>query len=134
MPIFSNRSIDRMLRHIAPVIGARRERDLLRRLDIGEDAAVSAEWEIGAIYCLAQQGEIQGPESRDKTREPDLIYTSRMTGGHAAVEITAISDASLHERNPVEAFNTELHRIIRKEKLYLLGGIHAQIGNTDSRE
>jgi hypothetical protein len=63
-----------MLRPIAPVIGVRREADLLRRLDIGKQAAVAAEWEIAAIHCLARQGNIRAPETRENTREPDLPH------------------------------------------------------------
>ena len=132
MPIFSNRNLDRMLRHIAPVIGTRREADILRRLDIGGDTALATEWEVAAIYCLAQQGNIRAPEAHENTRELDLIYASRDTGSEVWVEVTAVSDASLHERNPVDAFNAEFRRIIVKEEIFQLGGTHAQIGHVDS--
>jgi hypothetical protein len=96
--------------------------------------AVAAEWEIAAIYGLAQQGDIRVPETRENTREPDLVYASRTTDAEVLVEITAISDASLHERNPVEAFKAEFQRIFIKEKLHQLGGTHTQIGHVDTLE
>src|SRR5437016_9776709 len=127
MPIFSNRSIARMLDDIAPVIGRTRAYDIERRLERGGDGAIAIEWEVAAIYCLAQEGNILAKKPRDSVRDVDLIYCSRSIPGEVAIEITAISDESLHERNPVEAFNEEVRRLVVKNQIHEHGGIYAQI-------
>jgi hypothetical protein len=97
-----------MMREIAQMIGPVHEGDLLRRLDIGHETAVAAEWEIAALYCLARQGVIQMPATRSNTSEADLAYVRARTRERVLVEITAISDSSLHERNPVDCRNLGL--------------------------
>lgn len=129
MPIFSNRSIARMLADIEPVIGRTRAHDLRRRLQKGAEGAVAAEWEVAAIHCLGQQGRIRVSRSRDRIGDVDLIYSSHNIPGDVAVEITAISDESLHERNPVYAFNDEVLRLTLKNQIHHHGGIHTHIGH-----
>jgi hypothetical protein len=129
MPIFSNRSIARMLGDIEPVIGRTRAHDLRRRLQKGGEGAIAAEWEIAVIHCLGQVGKIRANRSRDGVSDVDLIYTSHSLPGKVAVEITAISDESLHERNPVYAFNDEILRLTLKNQIHRHGGIHTHIGD-----
>ena len=132
MPIFSNRSIVRMLRHVGAVLGSRWERESLRRLDCGGKGAVAAEWEIAAAYSLSQEGDVRAVEPGEGVTNPDLVYGSRVTGASAVVEITAVSDASLHDSNPIEAFNERLSAVFRKNGLHAFGGTDAQIGYIDS--
>jgi len=129
MPIFSNRSIAQMLGHIEPVIGQTRSHDLRSRLQKSDAGAIAAEWEIAAIHCLGQEGKIRANPSRDRVGDVDLIYTSHNVPGEVAVEITAISDDSLHERNPVYAFYDEIRRLTVKHQIHRHGGIRTQIGD-----
>jgi hypothetical protein len=87
------------------------------------------EWEVATIYCLQGHGEIRAAPAGDHVGEIDLVYRSRATQEEVAIEITAVSDRALHERNPVEQFTTELTRIVRKRQLHQLGGFHTHFGH-----
>lgn len=134
MPIFSNRSIARLLHGIEPMIGPRRAHDLRQRLGRSDQSSIAAEWEIAAIHSLARQGKVRATDPVHGTSDLDVVYSSHSVPGEVAVEITAISDESLHERNPVDDFNREVGRLGRKYGLHRLGGIYTHIGNVqDSR-
>lgn len=130
MPIFSNRSIARMLQTIAPVIGNTKATDLRSRIEAGAFNAIAAEWEIAIVYCLSLQGRIEAINSRDGVREPDIIYVS--SGGvRVAVEVTALSDRSFHDKNPMRAFGSELLRTTFKNGIHKFGAIQYELGSSD---
>jgi hypothetical protein len=129
MPIFSNRSIFRALNNITPVLGDVRARDLTKRLEIGGEPAIAAEWEIIAIDALATAGQIALPPHRPHDSDLDIIYTSRATGESASIEITSVSDSSLHDRNPVETFQSRILAMTFENELHSHGGIYYQIGD-----
>jgi hypothetical protein len=128
MPIFSNRSIADALRFIRPMIGEAKAYDLRQRLLAGDDGAIAAEWEIAIVSGLAKQGRIEAIPSRDGVREMEVIYVTS-SGNRAAIEVTALSDRSFHDRNPVRAFANELLRITFKHAVHRLGAIHYEIGS-----
>jgi hypothetical protein len=115
------------------MIGAEKTHDLRRRLGIGEDAAVAAEWEIAIVSCLARQGRIEAIAPRKGVRELEVIYTGS-SGNRIAIEVTALSDQSFHQRNPVRAFTSELIRIQIKRGIHKLGAIHYEIGSKDDAD
>lgn len=123
-----------MLEDIGPVIGGTRAHDLRCRLQKGGEGAIAAEWEIAAIYCLGQEGRIRANRSRHRVGDVDLIYTSHSVPGDVAIEITAISDESLHERNPVHAFNDEVLRLTLKNEVHHHGGIYTHIGDVKGKQ
>jgi hypothetical protein len=128
MAIFSNRSVARMLSRISPALGSMRENELIARLRSNPDAAVAVEWEIAVIYCLSKQGRIEGVPARHGVREPEIVYTAT-DGSRVAIEVTAVSDASFEEKNPIRAFADELLRITLKQGIHHLGGIRYDIGH-----
>jgi len=119
-----------MLQTIAPVIGNTKMTDLRGRLEAGAGDAIAAEWEVGIVYSLSLQGRIEGVISRDGVREPDIIYASS-DGTRVAVEVTALSDRSFHDKNPMRAFSSELLRITFKNGIHRFGAIQYEIGSTD---
>ncbi len=130
MPIFSNRSIAGMLEIIRPTIGEVKARDLRKRMVAGGDAAVAAEWEIAIVACLARQGRIEAITSKEGVRELEINYVCA-SGTRVAIEVTAVSDRSFHDRNPVRAFTNELLRITFKHEIHKLGAIHYHFGSKD---
>jgi hypothetical protein len=118
-----------MLQTVAPVIGHTKVMDLRSRLGAGGGEAIAAEWEIAVVYCLSCQGQIEAINSREGVREPDILYVSS-DGSRVAIEVTALSDRSYHDKSPMRAFSGELLRITFKHGIQGWGAIHYEIGST----
>jgi hypothetical protein len=112
------------------MIGGERAADLRNRVAIGHDDAVAAEWEIAIVSCLARQGRIEAIAPCKGVRELEVIYTCS-SGTRVSIEVTAVSDQSFHQRNPVRAFTSELTRIQIKRGIHKLGAIQYHIGSKD---
>jgi hypothetical protein len=119
-----------MLQAIKPTIGIQKANDLRTRLDVRGDPAVAAEWEIAVVWCLARQGRIESIPAREGVAELEVIYTCS-SGRRVGIEVTAVSDRSYHDRNPVRAFRSELLRVTFKHGIQKLGALHYQIGSKD---
>lgn len=92
-------------------MGPARSHELKARLASAIDGneRISAEWEIAIFHCLAQIGELEFPEGT--ARSADIIFKDRITGERLQVEITAISDRGLQDKNPVEEFSMCLGKV-----------------------
>jgi hypothetical protein len=134
VPIFSNRSILMMLDQVSGVIGEIRYKDLIARLRMHTEASVAAEWEIAVLYCLSQQGSIRSCPSTEGQSEIDIIFKGRNSSEEVAVEVTALSDRSLHERNPIHEFNGRVTKEFIKYGLHKLGATHTGIGSSRGPE
>jgi hypothetical protein len=129
VPIFSNRSIVRMMDHLVAVLGPERREGWRSRLDGAVEPAIAAEWEIAALYCLAKQGNIETAPVRENVGDLEVIYTSRATGVRVAVEVTAVSDRSFYQANPTQAFSQGILDATFKHNIHKIGAIRYQIGN-----
>lgn len=109
MPLFSNRSIANLLDELGDTLTAEKRKDILARLIRGGTQAIAAEWEVVIFNCLKRVGKIELIPKTHSQSDPDIIYTSRATGERVVVEVTAISDTGLHEKNPVRLFAERLH-------------------------
>lgn len=99
MAIFSNRSLDRMLRAIAPVINEGETKWLRRRLARGANHGAGAEWEIAIVYGLSRVGTIRAIPDRAGTRKLDVLFApSEDPTAIVQIEVTAISDADRPDR------------------------------------
>lgn len=58
-----------------------------------------------------------------------MIYASHRTGERVVIEVTAISDAGLHERNPVTLFRSMLDAHAQRLRGVSPGAFHFQIGH-----
>lgn len=132
MPIFSNRSLDRMLKHISLVVGDKRDKDLRQRLSKGGSSSVGAEWEVAVLYSLSFVGHVRFPPSSGGIRNPDILFTPRDVPQETViVEVTAISDASAEDDNPLECFLDEMRKAIARHDLNALGCISWKIGHVE---
>lgn len=120
-----------MLDGLEPVMGPTRSRELKARLASAIDGneRISAEWEIAVFHCLAQLGELEFPEGA--TRSADVIFKDRITGERLQVEITAISDRGLHDKNPVEDFSRQINQIVHGLGETVRGAIDYRIGHIE---
>lgn len=131
MPIFANRTIHAIYERLGSIIGPTRSRELRGRLSSAIDGneRISAGWELAVFQCLAEAGELEFPDGA--SRSADVIFKSRETGEKLQVEITAISDRGLHEKNPVEEFSRRLGKINYGLRDVAPGVIDYQVGHVE---
>lgn len=101
MPIFTRRRLQAMLNDLAPRLDEAKGKDLLRRLENKRvEQALPAEMELALLWGLLQLGDVEvEPEWFALGRLPDA-YSELLFAPHpAAIEIAAISDASLAQED-----------------------------------
>lgn len=120
-----------MLERLEPKMGLARSRELRGRLSsaIDSDERISAEWELAVFQCLEEIGTLEFPDAT--TRSSDVIFKDRTTGEQLQVEVTAISDRGLHDKNPVEAFSRHLGKVASDLRLTAHGAFNYQIGHIE---
>jgi hypothetical protein len=101
MPIFARRRLQAMLNELAPHLDQFKGGDLIRRLENKRvEQVLPAEMELALLWALLQLGELEvEPEWFGTGRVPDAYSERLFDGRPAAVEITAISDASLAQQD-----------------------------------
>jgi hypothetical protein len=119
-----------MLAAVSSILPGAQRKHLVAQLSKDLHSAVSAEWEISVIYCLSKHGAVAVPQERERRATPDLIYTSRL-GQKVVIEVTAVSDADLKKRNPVEEFSDWIRKISVSSGIHAYGGISYQIGHIE---
>lgn len=113
MALFARRIIQRYLDESTGLVGTDKLRDWTRRLNKVSDDYVATEWEVVLLRAFARFGNISH-EPPQGQRRIDLIFKSFDRRLGFGAEITAISDRSLHARNPTDRFQEELGRHLRK--------------------
>ena len=130
MAIFAKRTLARLLAELAPLLPPDKHAELRARLGSAPDGdgPISAEWELAVFSGLRTSGTIEFPGGAG--RQPDLIYTSTSTGERAMVEITAVSDRGLREKNPVDEFSRRLGKIAYKLRP-IVGTLDYRVGSRE---
>jgi hypothetical protein len=99
MPIFGRRRLQQMLDELGPWLVRDKAADLLNRLEnVDPDQALPAEFELALSWAVTRtaQLEIDRPMG---TRTPDIYSPDLLPGAPLAIDIAAISDASLSGEN-----------------------------------
>ena len=122
--IFARRAIQRRLDELRPVLGENVTAQLAARLNTPGTDRLAVMWEVVILHALSKLGTLQHEVALASGRRPDV----RFKDGDLLVnaDITAVSDKSLHEQNPVE----ELIRLIEQAKARLglpIGGVSVAI-------
>lgn len=73
MPIFSHRSVRRMLDELSPSLAPNRVRELEGKLRSQSSQTVPAEWEIAIGFALSKVGKIVDPGELN-AGNPDFIF------------------------------------------------------------
>lgn len=128
MAIFAQRTLARLLAELGELLPPAKQTDLRARLASSPDGdgPISAEWEIAIFSCLRRAGSIEFPATTG--RQADLILTSTATNERAMVEITAVSDKGLRDKNPIDEFSRYLGKINSKMRP-IVGVLNYQIGS-----
>lgn len=130
MPIFSNRSLRRMLDALAPSLMPNRVRELERKISRNDEQTIPAEWEIAVGYALLQVGTITDPGD-SRAGNLDFFFKPHGQSDTVIVEVTCVSDRAAKDRNPVNEFNAEMRKSAKKYGLDAFGGLHWGLGNVE---
>jgi hypothetical protein len=106
MTILARRRIQSMLQELAPLLGAAKARDLVRRLNNRKDVdqALPAEMELLLLWALRSLGEIEiEPEWWGDGRRPDVVSDDLVPGRAAAIEIAATTDNRISGEEAMDA-------------------------------
>lgn len=131
MPIFSNRTLARLLGAMEPALGPKKTNEFRSSLSPGPtgEGAIAAEWELAVLNRLATAGALEFLDTTE--RNVDAVFTAAATGERAMVEITAISDQGLHDKFPVDAFSERLGKIAYGLRPAATGTLDYQFGQSE---
>ncbi len=111
MALFARRAIQRSLDANSKLVSTEKLRDWVRRLSTISRDYVATEWEVVLVSVFAKFGCVQH-EPPLGPRPIDLVFEA--PGLKFGADIAAISDQSLHERNPIARFRNEFNRRVEK--------------------
>jgi hypothetical protein len=95
MPIFGRRRLQQMLDELGPWLLRDKATDLLNRLEnVDPDQAIPAEFELALSWAVTKKAQLEIDRPMG-TRTPDIYSPDLLPGVHLAIDIAAISDASL---------------------------------------
>ncbi len=116
MALFTRRVIQICLDENAEFVSTENLRDWVQRLNRVSIDYVATEWEVVLLWAFAKFGKVQHELPLGR-RPVDLIFESTDKKLRFAADIAAISDQSLHDRNPIDRFRDELSKRIEKAKI-----------------
>jgi len=121
MAIFSRRTVDRMLRENAAFLTEEQLDQHVARLNTKGFQSLDAEWEVAVLNACSKLGRVQHEPLLDGTSKLDLLFTTK-DGSKFLADITTVSDEGLEEKEPVEAFNIELKKRLKRAGLLFVDG------------
>jgi len=126
MAMFARRSIQRLLDDLKGSISLEARKKLAFEMDRQRPSALGYEWELALVYALSRVGKVDyEAESPGGTRRPDISFVSADGSLRCVADVTTISDAGLHEQNPVRRFSQALYKL--KSKCGLKGSLNHRI-------
>jgi hypothetical protein len=116
MALFTRRVIQKCLDENAEFVSKNHLKDWVHRLNRISNDYVATEWEVILLRGFARFGKVQH-EPTVGSRPIDMVFESHNRKLKFAADIAAISDEQLHERNPIDRFQSELSRRIAKAQI-----------------
>lgn len=116
MALFTRRILQRYLDEAAAFVSENCLRDWVQRLNTVSDDYVATEWEIVLLRAFVRFGTVLH-EPPLGGRPIDIVFNSLDGKLQFGADIVAISDGSLHEKNPIHRFCDELSRRVRKDRI-----------------
>jgi len=115
MYVFSRRAIQRMLDGLADVATSHQLDNWVARLNRSGDDRLPAVWEVAVSYALRQVGSVKHEHPLPNGSTPDILFTFPGDDKPGLVmDVACVSDRGLHNRNPVDHFDSELVRLATK--------------------
>jgi hypothetical protein len=99
MPIFVRRKLQLMIDEIAPYLVRAKGVDLLKRVEHQDpNQSLPAEYELALAWGVSKVADLE-IERKFGTRAPDIYSTDLLSGGPAAIEVTAVSNDALGDES-----------------------------------
>lgn len=119
MPLFSRRTLQRLIHENCSFLTDRQSQTHIDRLDDVAQLSFAYEWEVVVLNVLNKVGRVVH-EKELGTRKPDVHFTSRTSPKVTFIaDIVTVSDEGLEKEQPVNAFERELHQHLVKFGLRL---------------
>jgi len=115
MAIFSRRVLQRMLDATEHLLTPAQRDRRLRLLNAANDESLDTEWEVVLVYGLSQLGSLHHEREMPGSARPDLLFERE--GFEFVVDIAAVNDRAYEEANPLDRFQKEFWRRLRKAGL-----------------
>jgi hypothetical protein len=116
MALFSRRVLHRVLVENSNLfLTAKQASDLCKLLNTVRNDYLATEWEQVILNVLSKVGTVSYEPNLGGRRKPDVQFSS--TDLEFVADITAVSDRGLNSSNPVDVFQLELARHLRKHNL-----------------
>jgi hypothetical protein len=130
MPLFSRRSLQDLLIRNSDVLTPEQQKRLAKHLNsTTPQECLAAQWELVFLDVFHKIGEITYEPTLKGTSRPDfLVKRNSPTNPGFIVDVTAISDKHIRELNPLDEFEEEFWRLLRKAGLPVRG-YDLQIGS-----
>ena len=116
MALFTRRVIQKCLDENAEFVSTKNLRDWVQRLNKVSNDYVATEWEVILLRGFAKFGTVLHEPTLGQ-RQIDLIFESFDGKLKFAADVAAISDQSLHDKNPIDRFRDELSMRVKKSKI-----------------
>lgn len=127
MALFTRRFLQRILDENARFLKSDQLRTSVKRLNSVYDEYLGKEWELVLLNAASKHGHVEHEPGAKDERKPDLLFRSDDDSIQFIADVATISDRGFHEENPVDAFDEEFWRYLRKMGLFLSGGFHTEI-------
>jgi hypothetical protein len=126
MAMFSRRSLQKMLDHLAAHLPLSAREKLVHELNRPSTSALGFEWETVLLFALSHVGVIQYEAPSRSGARPDITFVEAAKSSLCFIaDIATVSDHGLQAENPVTRFSQELNRLQRKYNLS--GSTHYKI-------
>ncbi len=126
MALFARRSLQRILDQNASFLTPKQLATAANLLNTVRDEYVSNEWEQAVLNAASRLGEVRHEAVFGGERKPDLWFKASAPSVEFIADVTAASDRGLNKLNPVDAFDEDFWRHLKKAKLFN-GGFDRQI-------
>jgi hypothetical protein len=131
MAIFPKRVVQRILNDNASFLSKEHLVNHVHRLNGGDDDPLGAEWEVVTLNAFSKRGRLKHEEQFGSHKKPDLsFYMNGSSLPEFIADVRALSDAGLHEENPVADFRRQLNQRLRSRGIKE-GGCHLEIESLD---
>lgn len=125
MPIFSRRTLQRLINENAAFLTRRQLKNHVDKLNSGD---ISAEWEVVLLNVFSKLGNVEH-ERNFNGKNPDIYFTTDDHKLDFLADIKTVSDEGVEIKNPQRQLNERLHKEVAARDIK--GAWRVQIGGND---
>lgn len=128
MAIFPRRVVQRLLEENSQYLAPDQVQEHVNRLNGSAVEALATEWEVAVLNVLSKIGKVRHEDSFGTPKKPDVaFYIDGVNAPEFVADVRVVSDAGLHDENPIGLLRSHLYRQLRKKGI-TTGGFHLSVG------